>query len=310
MSLPIEQAQVQFSPSSLTFLNIALAFVMFAVALGIKTSELHRLRAQPRSLLAGLLSQWVALPAITLALILLLKPHPALALGMILVASCPGGNMSNYFCQLARANTALSVGLTTVATLGAALTTPLIFSLCAAALPEASAATGVSVGFAQMAQATLTLIALPVAAGALLRAKLPDLAKRLQRPAQTLAGLILLAFIIGALITHRVAFSHYIGHVAGIVLIHNAAALATGYAIASAFRLGSPERRTISIETGIQNSGLGLVLIFEFFGGNGPMAVVAAWWGVWHLIAGGSLAAIWRSMSQSTTEDTLHEPQG
>jgi bile acid:Na+ symporter, BASS family len=293
MSAPIDQAQVQFSAGGLQVLNVALGFVMFAVALGIETDELRRLRQTPRAVLAGLASQWVALPLLTLGLILALKPHPGIALGMILVASCPGGNMSNFFCQLAKANTALSVGLTTVATLGAALMTPLIFAACARAIPELTDQIGVQVSWVDMIKSTLLLIALPVALGGLLRRFGPAIAAKLQRPAQALVGLLLIGFIVGALITNRAAFGMYVGHVAGLVAIHNGLALLTGYTIAWAARLEEPERRTIAIETGIQNSGLGLVLIFSFFKGHGPMAVVAAWWGVWHLISGGTLAAIW-----------------
>jgi BASS family bile acid:Na+ symporter len=293
MSAPIDQAQVQFSAGGLQVLNVALGFVMFAVSLGIEPDEIRRLRHTPRAVAAGLLSQWVALPLVTLGLILLLRPHPGIALGMILVAACPGGNMSNYFCMLARANTALSVGLTTVATLGAALMTPLIFAACARALPELTAQVGVQVSWVDMVRSTLLLIALPVALGALLRHYKPGVAGAIQRPSQWLSGLLLVGFIGGALVTNRVAFGMYVGHVAGLVAIHNGLALLIGYLIAWAAGLDEPERRTIAIETGIQNSGLGLVLIFSFFDGHGPMAVVAAWWGVWHLISGGTLAAIW-----------------
>ncbi|MEZ4462433.1 MAG: bile acid:sodium symporter family protein [bacterium] len=290
---PIEQAHVQFSPAGLQVLNIALGFVMFAVSLGIQTDELRRLRDRPRALAAGLFSQWVALPVITVGLVILLIPHPGIALGMLLVAACPGGNMSNYFCQLAKANTALSVGLTTIATLGAALMTPMIFGGAARLLPDLTADVGVSVDWVDMVKTTLLLIALPVALGAALRKVRPLWAQKIEKPAQILAGLVLVAFIVIALVVNRGAFGAYVGHVAGLVALHNGLALLIGYSIAWAARLEEPERRTIAIETGIQNSGLGLVLIFSFFNGNGPMAVVAAWWGVWHLLSGGTLATIW-----------------
>ncbi len=290
---PIDEAHVQFSAAGLQVLNVALAFVMFAVALGIETEELERLKRTPRALGAGLVSQWVALPILTLGLIFLFRPHPGIALGMLLVAACPGGNMSNYFCQLARANTALSVGLTTIATVGAAFMTPLIFAGAAKFLPDASDQVGVAVDWFDMLKTTLILIALPVAAGAALRHFQKKFANKIQKPAQILAGIVLMAFIVIALIVNREAFGTYVGHVALLVAVHNGLALLTGYGIAWAARLEEPERRTIALETGIQNSGLGLVLIFSFFDGNGPMAVVAAWWGVWHLISGGTLSAIW-----------------
>jgi bile acid:Na+ symporter, BASS family len=127
MNTPNDSALVQFSPESLWVLNFALAFLMFATSLFIERRDLDVLRTRPRSVLVGVGSQWLLLPALTVALILLLRPPPDMALGMLLVAACPGGNASNYLCLLARGNIVLSVGLTAISTLGAAVMTPLLF---------------------------------------------------------------------------------------------------------------------------------------------------------------------------------------
>ena len=85
------------------------------------------------------------------------------------------------------------------------------------------------------------------------------------------------------------------------VFIHNAIALIAGYQIGRLFKLSIPDRRSIAIETGIQNSGLGLILIFSFFEGLGGMAIVAAWWGIWHIISGLSLATFWSKNGELTS---------
>ncbi len=117
----LDHIRLNFSPASLNMLNIALAIIMFGVALEIKLSHFVEIIKRPKSVLIGFLSQFVALPLITFLLTVIFKDYltPTLALGMILVAACPGGNISNFISSLARANVALSVSLTAIATIGA-----------------------------------------------------------------------------------------------------------------------------------------------------------------------------------------------
>ena len=102
-----------------------------------------------------------------------------------------------------------------------------------------------------------------------------------------------LLFVLAALAANWNYFLVYVGMVVAVVFVHNASALATGYAMAFAARLPERDRRAVAIECGIQNSGLGLILIFNFFDGLGGMAVVAAWWGIWHIVAGLTVATFW-----------------
>jgi len=111
---------------------------------------------------------------------------------------------------------------------------------------------------------------------------------------QTLSLVFLLLFIVLGLRANWDVFRTYIGIAFWAVLVTNAAGLAGGYWMARVCRLPIPEARAVAFETGIQNSGLGLILVFAFFDGLGCMAVVAAWWGIWHLISGVLLAAWWR----------------
>jgi BASS family bile acid:Na+ symporter len=107
--------------------------------------------------------------------------------------------------------------------------------------------------------------------------------------------LILLAFIGSALASNLTHFVEFIHMVVGAVFVHNLMAFVTGYALGWMVRLPERDRRAITFEMGIQNSGLGLLLIFNFFGGIGGMAIVTAWWGIWHIVAGMALATFWKN---------------
>ena len=288
----VDQVMLNFSPTSLAVLNGVLAIVMFGVALDLSPSDFRRLLDTPRALLLGFFSQFIFLPAATFLLVLLLRPSPSMALGMILVAACPGGNISNFITHRAGGNTALSVSLTAVATVCATIMTPfnLAFwgSLYAPALPLL---TETSVSPFQMAWTVAVLLVFPLVIGMIINSRFPALSARMRGPMRIVSMIIFAAFVIGALSANWQYFLDYVGLVAGLVLLHNAVALGGGYGIAWLGGLDEYDRRAVSIETGIQNSGLGLILIFNFFGGLGGMAIVAAWWGVWHILSGFALAA-------------------
>lgn len=289
----LDQVSIHFSPDSLRVLNVALAFLMFAVSLFIEREQVQSLRRHPRSLAVGLFSQWVYMPLMTVALVLLLKPPPGLALGMLLVAVCPGGNVSNYLSMLARANVVLGISLVTISTLAAALATPGLFTLTANWALAAGALPAIQVDLAGMLLTVLGIVALPLLLGALFKHYAPALALRIRKPLRLAAGALLLAFIVGGFASNFRLFLECIDQLFGWVFVLNAFAIGGGYALGWLFRLPEADRRALAIETGIHNSGLGLVLIFNFFDGSGPMALIAAWWGVWHIVAGAIVAGVW-----------------
>lgn len=289
----LDQVSIHFSADSLRVLNFALAFLMFAVSLFIEGEQVAALRRNPRGLAVGLLSQWVYMPAMTVLLILLLKPHPGLALGMLLVAACPGGNVSNYLSMLARANVVLGISLVVISTVAAAIATPLLFSVTAQSVLQAIELPALEVDIGGMLLSVLGMVFLPLLLGALFKRFFPALALRIRKPLRIAAGLVLLAFIAGGFVTHYAVFLQHIGSLFGWVFLLNVLAIAGGYTLGALFRLPEADRRALAIETGIHNSGLGLVLIFNFFDGSGPMALIAAWWGVWHIIAGAVVAGVW-----------------
>lgn len=292
---PIDDVVLNFDPTSRLILNVILGVVMFGVALNLTPADFMRLFRTPRALAIGFFSQFVFLPAATLLLVLVAGPVPSIALGLFLVAACPGGNISNFIVHWAGGNTALSVSLTASATLFAIVMTPFNIGFWSSFYePAAALSREIAVAPLQMVGTVAMLLLLPLAAGMLVRAKAPALAARLQRPMQLASLAIFALFILGAFAANFGHFLDYIGVIFVIVLFHNAIAIAGGYGIAWLGRLDEPDRRAVSVETGIQNSGLGLVLILNFFDGLGGMAIVAAWWGVWHLIAGMALATWFR----------------
>jgi len=295
----IDTVTLNFSPASLNLLNAILAIVMFAIALDLKRADFRALLRAPRPLLTGLLSQFVVLPVATFLFILAVEPRPSIALGLILVAACPGGNISNFITHRAGGNTALSVSMTAIATCAAIVLTPFNIGLWGSLYaPTRRILKETAIDPVTVAVTVFLMLVLPLCLGILLNARRPDLAGRIRRPMQLLSMLIFIAFIVLALAANWGFFLAYAGAVAALVVAHNALALGGGFVTATLARVSAFDRRAITIETGIQNSGLGLILIFAFFNGLGGMAVVAAFWGVWHAVSGLALAS-WMSRSEA-----------
>ncbi|MCB0568523.1 MAG: bile acid:sodium symporter family protein [Phaeodactylibacter sp.] len=292
---PIDSVQVHFNPGQLFVLNLCLAFIMFGVALDLRIDNFSVLFRKPKAPIVGLSSQLVLLPILTLALVFLFRPAPSIALGMLLVAACPGGNVSNFAVHLARGNAALSVLMTTISTLGAVAVTPLYFAFLAPLVPGSQDLRhDIYVNPLDMVSTIVQLILIPLAIGMFVHYRFPRLTARIQKPIQRLSILIFLGFVVFAIHGNFDNIVRYLHIIFLLVLVHNASALFTGYWWARANRLPIADARAISLETGIQNSGLGLILIFNFFHGLGGMAMIAAWWGVWHLVSAFTMAMLWR----------------
>lgn len=288
----LDQVMLNFSPASLALLNAILAIVMFSIALDLKVQDFKDALKAPKPLISGLISQFIALPALTFLLVLVAQPAPSIALGLILVAACPGGNISNFITARAGGNVALSVSMTAFATVGAVLLTPLNIGLWGYLYePTRGLLRETHIDPVQVAITVCFMLILPLVLGITLNTRRPDISARLHRPMQTLSMLIFAGFVIAAIAANWSVFGDLAAAVILLVITHNALALSAGNMMARLCRASEFNRRAITIETGIQNSGLGLVLIFSFFGGLGGMAIVAALWGIWHAISGIALAA-------------------
>ncbi len=276
------------------FLNLVLGLIMFGVALDLSGEHFKVLLKRPKSALVGIFSQFVLLPLFTFFLILILRPSRGLALGMILVAACPGGNISNFLTSLSKGNTALSVSLTGFSTLAAVFMTPFNFTFYSRLYHgQEGSVNAFSVNPVQMILNVLIFLALPTLLGIWFAKRFPQTTVRIKKPFRITALAFFGLFILIALLNNYTNFLKYIQLIFILVLLHNSMAILVGYFTARLFQLPVIDRRTIAIETGIQNSGLGLVLIFNFFNGVGGMALVAAWWGIWHIISGLFISYFW-----------------
>ena len=291
---PVDTVQLNFNPTTLTILNVLIGLIMYGVALDIRVQDFRRIVADPRGPAIGLVAQFLLLPALTFVMVGLIKPAPSVALGMILVAACPGGNFSNFLTSYARGNAALSVSMTAVSTVLAIVMTPFNLQFWGSRTEGAQdILTAVSLDPIDLMVTIVLILGVPLLLGMLTRERKPEVAARLRKPMRIASLTLFFAFIVFALAGNWQYFVTYIGVFALVVAAQNAMALLIGYFSATGARLPEYDRRAITMEVGIQNSALGLVIIFTFFDGLGGMAVIAAWWGVWHLIAGLTLGTFW-----------------
>lgn len=291
----IDEIRIDFSSDQLFLLNICLAFIMFSISLNLRPEDFKRLFRYPRSSVVGLTSQLVLLPVFTLILISIWSLPASVALGLILVACCPGGNISNFSVHLAGGNTALSITLTSIVTLFAIVITPVTFQFWAGFFENTeNLLREVAVEPSSMLISITYLILIPLLSGMMLNYYLPKWSAQLSKPVQRLALLIFVAIIIVALWENRSELMYYLKLVFLLVFVHNGIALLMGYYFAKLNKLEEADCKAISFETGIQNSGLGLVLVFNFFDGIGGMMLVVAWWGIWDMVSALLLAGYWR----------------
>lgn len=291
---PIDQVQLNFNEGTLLLLNILIGLIMFGVALDIRLEDFKRVVRDPRGPLIGLGAQFLLLPAFTFLLISTVDMAPSMALGMILVAACPGGNFSNFLASYARANAALSVSMTAISTTLAIVMTPFNLAFWGSRNEGTNAIlVDVSLEPIDLLVTILLILGIPLVLGMAVARTRPGLAEKLRRPMRFFSLGAFGLFVLGALVANWQPFLDHVGAVALLVAVHNGAALSLGYWTARGLRSPRYDSRSISIEVGIQNSALALVLIFGFFDGLGGMAIIAAWWGVWHLLSGLTVATWW-----------------
>ena len=294
MEPTLDTVHIDFNSETIWVLNVVLAFVMFGIALDIKMADFTQLIKRPKSVLAGIFSQFVLLPFFTFLLVLLIRPQPSIALGMFLVAACPGGNISNFISFFAKGNVALSVTLTANASLLAIVMTPLNLGLWGSLYgPTNALLKEISVAPSEMLEVVALILGVPLIAGLWIGKQFPKMASMLARYFKIISLIFFISLIFIVMFNNRLLIEEYLIYVLWIVLLHNAVAFFTGYSLSRLLGLSIQDTRSITIETGIQNSGLGLVLVFTFFDGLGGMAILTAFWGIWHLISGLVLGTYW-----------------
>jgi BASS family bile acid:Na+ symporter len=290
----IDDVVLNFTPGTLIVLNVVLGLIMFGIALDTAPEDFKVVARKPKPFVIAILAQLVILPAVTFALTLILPVTPSMALGMILVACCPPGNISQVLTHRSGGNVALSVSMTAVSNLIYIVVLPLSVAFWGSLHPTArTLLTRVELNPWQMLLDIFLIIGLPFLAGLAIRARFPRFALRVQPFVKWFSLLALVGFIVAALAGNWAYFIAFLGVILVVVAIHDAVALAIGYGTAVVGGLGTRERKAMTFEVGIRNAGLGLGLVFTFFGGLGGMAIVAGWWGIWDIIAGLIVASLW-----------------
>jgi len=290
----MDAVQIQFDPSSLLLINLILALMMFGVSLDLRAEDFRRIVREPRAPMIGLFAQFLLLPALTCLACWALRIDPQLALGMQLVAACPGGSFSNIMTWMARGNVAVSVSMTAVSSLAAGVLTPLNFALYAWLNPYTRPLlTDIALDPLGLLLMVLLVLGLPLVLGMFIGRRFPLLTLKVEKPLRIFALLVMLAFVGLAFGRNWQQFLQHFHLFFWLVVAHNAMALLIGYGSARLSGLPVADRRAITLEVGIQNSALGLVIIFTFFPQASGMLLIAAFWGCWHLVSGLSLAWLW-----------------
>lgn len=290
----LDSLVINFNKEGLWVLNITLALIMFGVALGISIEDFKRLFKSPKILLTGIISQFILLPFVTFIFIKLVNPMPSIALGMMMVAACPGGNISNFMTQMAKGNAALSVSLTAFATLVSLVMTPFNLHFWGNLYaPTAQILQTIELNPWELVKLVTLILGVPLILGMWVRKNKPNLADKLSKILKPVSLVIFMLFIVIAFYDNYEIFIKYVHYVLILVIAHNVLALMTGFYFAKAMKLSYKNQKTLSIETGIQNSGLGLLLIFSFFNGLGGMMLLVAFWAIWDIFSGLALASYW-----------------
>lgn len=298
----IDQIEVNMNASGMNTINIILAFVMFGVALGIRPSSFIEVFRKPKSVILGAICQLFLLPAMTFVLCVLMREwiSPMIGLGMILVSACPGGNISNFMTSLSKGNLSLSVSLTAVSTSASIFATPINFTFwgnCYLQFVEnhftINTIPELQISFWEVFRAIVLLLGIPFILGMLCSHYFPKFSNKSKKIFQYLSVAFFILIVILSIYQNIDALGKCIKFIFLIVLIHNLLALGIGFSTGTLFKVPYKDRRTLTIETGIQNSGLGLVLLFNpnifdptIWANNGGMLVITAWWGIWHIISG------------------------
>lgn len=304
----LSSVTINFGEGGMMIVNIILAFVMFGVALGIKTQTFKDVFRNPKSVIVGLLMQWIGLPAVTFIVCLILNPviTPMVALGMILVACCPGGNISNFISSLSKGNIELSVSMTAVSTAFAPIITPLNFfvwgNLYSQIVSIRAQIPTLHIPFMPMLEQILLLLGVPIVLGLVFAKYFPNATKKITKPAQIISILLFIGMVIVSFSQNFQIIVDNIIYIFFIVLLHNACALGTGYLGGTLAKLPQRDRRSLTVEVGIQNSGLGLILLFNpaifppevWQSHYGGMLLITAWWGIWHIVSGLTVAYLFR----------------
>lgn len=303
-SLAVETVTLSVGPITQLLLAMSLAFTMLTVATGLRTQDFAFVRAHPTSIFIGFCAQVVALPVITLFLIKVLQVSSGLALGMIIVAACPGGAMSNLITKIAGADAAYSVALTMLSSVFSALLLPVaILFWISFHAPASGLIDQINIDRTAFVIRTTLILLVPLGLGLGLSQYKPALSAKLHKKFMPISVMILFILIIAGLIANKDILLSHGAQMVPLVVLHNAVAFLIGGLIGYTFLKDRRKSRALVFEVGIQNAGLGLIIVMAELGGVGEAALLVGTWSIWHLIGGFTLANLFRYSDRRKTAD-------
>ena len=251
------------------FLPLSLAFIMFSVGLELAIEDFKRVAVQPKDFIVGAFSQLILLPLVAFALLSVWSIEPALAVGVMIIAACPGGVTSNLMTYLARGDTALSVSLTAIISLLAVVTLPLIVSYSIIHFMDAATAPTLSIKNTVIGVFAITTV--PVIIGMVVNRYAPAFARRFDRIARIISSVLFVVIIIGAIAAERANVADYIKQAGPVTLSLNLIMMALALFIAKVGRLGDRQKTAITLECGLQNGTLAIFVAATLIGSKTMM---------------------------------------
>jgi BASS family bile acid:Na+ symporter len=278
---------VEQSPLISVGLPIALFVIMVGIGLTLTADDFRREARAPKGVAVGTVAQLLAMPLLGLGIAIALGLPSAIAVGLVIAAACPGGSTSNLIAYLARANVALSIVLTVLASIGTILTLPFFVGL---ALDRWAAADDVTVEMpvGRTVALLLAVVLVPVTVGMLVRKRSPERAASLERAVSTFGGVVLVLLIVGIAFSVRDRLGELLADAGPAALLLNVGGIAIGYGVAAAARLPRGDRLTLAIELGVKNTTIGLLLAITVIKSD-EMAVPSAVYGLLMYMSAGAL---------------------
>ncbi len=293
----IDQAHIDFDPRLGLIIGITAAIMVFSVALDLRWDQFRRIFKDPKAPIIGLVAQLVILPAIAFLIGRVLVDTPSVALGLLLVAVCPGGSVSNYMTSLARGDVATSVTITAVITATCIVTTPLEFAFLASANPVTlKLLRDIGIDPGEIAMMFVITVALPIAAGMLLTARKPELAAKIRVWARRVSMVLFVLIVVTGTALNFKLMLDYAREALVPVSIACASALLVGWGLSRLLRLRPADRRAVTIEAGGQQVGLAIAIAVAFFPSLTGVAVTGAIWGAVQVLFIVPLVALWSRM--------------
>lgn len=281
---------------STLILAVSLLIIMLGMGLSLTLADFKRVFVTPKAILVGLTNQLILLPLVGFILIYLFPLKPEIAIGIIILAACPGGPTSNLITHLAKGDTALSVSLTAVSSFITLLSIPFIINLGLKTVLGQE--TIIQLNVIQTIMQVFIIVVLPVTIGMLIKAKKSQFAERMERPVRIASGIVFVLVLAGVIIKERANISSYFEQAGYIALLLNLITMALGLMIARAFKLNFREGISISIESGIQNGTLAITIATVLLA-NTSYAIAAAVYSIIMFLTGAAII-FWSNRKQAS----------